>query len=81
MDQVVLERGQQGSAATAPPRLDLGVTGMSCAACVRRVERAIAAVPGVEAVSVNLATERASITPAAGFEPSRVIDRAPHRPR
>ena len=34
---------------------------MTCAACVGRVERAVARVPGVRSVSVNLATERASI--------------------
>ena len=34
---------------------------MTCAACVGRVERAVAKVPGVRSVSVNLATERASI--------------------
>ncbi|WP_449255074.1 heavy metal translocating P-type ATPase [Bosea sp. (in: a-proteobacteria)] len=42
--------------------LDMGVEGMSCASCVGRVERAIAAVPGVESVAVNLATERAHLT-------------------
>ncbi|TAJ33259.1 heavy metal translocating P-type ATPase [Bosea sp. (in: a-proteobacteria)] len=41
--------------------LDMAVGGMSCAGCVGRVERAIAAVPGVDTVSVNLATERAQI--------------------
>lgn len=40
---------------------------MSCAACVRRVERAAAAVPGVQNVAVNLATERAAVTPGADF--------------
>ena len=49
-------------------RVELGVTGMSCAACVRRVERAVAAVPGVAAVSVNLATERATVTAPRGIE-------------
>ena len=39
----------------------LPVTGMTCASCVRRVERALAKVPGVQAVAVNLATERATI--------------------
>jgi Cu+-exporting ATPase len=34
---------------------------MHCAACVTRVERALAAVPGVESASVNLATERAQV--------------------
>jgi Cu+-exporting ATPase len=40
---------------------EFGIDGMSCASCVRRVEKAIAAVPGVRAASVNLATERASV--------------------
>lgn len=42
--------------------LTLPVSGMSCASCVRRVETALARVPGVAAVSVNLATEQATIT-------------------
>ena len=41
----------------------LPVTGMTCAACVRNVERALKRQPGVQEVSVNLATERASILP------------------
>jgi Cu+-exporting ATPase len=73
MDQGIFERGRNGSAAV-PARLDIAVSGMTCAACVRRVERAITAVPGVASVSVNLATERASITPSAGFEAGRLID-------
>jgi Cu+-exporting ATPase len=73
MDQGILERGQHGSAAV-PARLEIAVSGMSCAACVRRVERAISAVPGVASVAVNLATERASITPTAGFKTSRLFD-------
>jgi copper chaperone CopZ len=42
-------------------RIEFEVRGMTCAACVGRVERAVAKVPGVRSVSVNLATERASI--------------------
>ncbi len=41
--------------------LNFDVEGMSCASCVGRVERAIAKVDGVKSVSVNLATERASV--------------------
>jgi len=37
------------------------VEGMTCASCVRRVEKALAAVPGVSGVEVNLATEEASV--------------------
>ena len=44
--------------------VDVGVDGMTCASCVRRVEKAIAAVPGVTGVSVNLATERAHVATA-----------------
>lgn len=40
---------------------DLGISGMTCASCVARVENAIRAVPGVKDVSVNLATERAHV--------------------
>jgi Cu+-exporting ATPase len=38
----------------------LRVTGMHCASCVGRVERALAATPGVLEASVNLAAERAT---------------------
>ncbi|HEV2672907.1 MAG TPA: cation-translocating P-type ATPase [Aliidongia sp.] len=49
--------------------LRLSITGMSCASCVGRVERALTRVPGVTAVSVNLATEQALVT-----GPSRAED-------
>ncbi|HUW98375.1 MAG TPA: heavy metal translocating P-type ATPase [Acidiferrobacter sp.] len=42
--------------------IEFGVEGMTCASCVGRVERAIKALPGVEHVVVNLATERAAVT-------------------
>ena len=44
-----------------PPEVDLPILGMTCASCVRRVERALAKVEGVRDVSVNLATERARV--------------------
>ena len=40
----------------------LQITGMTCASCVARVEKGLRKVPGVCDVSVNLATEQASIT-------------------
>jgi len=42
--------------------ISLTIEGMTCASCVGQVERALKAVPGVNTVSVNLATERATIT-------------------
>jgi heavy metal translocating P-type ATPase len=44
----------------APITLD--ITGMSCASCVTRVEKALLKVPGVESATVNLATERATVS-------------------
>jgi Cu+-exporting ATPase len=44
------------------------VTGMTCASCVRRVEKALTKVPGVAEASVNLATEKAKVA----FDPSAV---------
>ncbi|MDR0839232.1 MAG: cadmium-translocating P-type ATPase [Oscillospiraceae bacterium] len=40
----------------------LSISGMTCAACSARVERALKKTSGVVAASVNLATERATIT-------------------
>lgn len=37
------------------------VEGMTCASCVRRVEKALTAVPGVRAARVNLATHEAQV--------------------
>ncbi|MBC8164144.1 MAG: copper-translocating P-type ATPase [Roseiflexaceae bacterium] len=49
-------------AAVAPPgELTLPITGMTCASCVNRVEKALNKVGGVNAASVNLATEKATV--------------------
>src|SRR6185436_15531526 len=40
----------------------LDITGMTCASCVRRVERALAKVEGVEIANVNFASETAMVT-------------------
>ena len=75
---------------------DIGIGGMTCASCVGRVERALAKVPGVQSVSVNLATESAHITVCdldtgegtlrrtirdAGYEPRASDDREALRSR
>ena len=48
--------------AVAEEQTELAIEGMSCASCVARVEKALKAVPGVTKASVNLATERASVS-------------------
>ncbi|PJE39244.1 MAG: copper-translocating P-type ATPase [Pseudomonas sp.] len=42
-------------------RLELALSGMTCASCAGRIERALAQQPGVLSVSVNLASERAQL--------------------
>ncbi|HEY8164799.1 MAG TPA: heavy metal translocating P-type ATPase [Gemmatimonadaceae bacterium] len=42
-------------------RIDLPITGMTCAACVNRVEQSLRAAPGVTKAGVNLATARATV--------------------
>ena len=41
--------------------VSLRVEGMTCASCVRRVEKALLKVPGVGSAAVNLATEKAKV--------------------
>ena len=49
----------QGAGTTQ--ELDLSIGGMTCATCSGRVERALRKVPGVQAATVNLATETARV--------------------
>ena len=42
-------------------RIDLPITGMTCASCQRNVERALKRTGGVQEASVNLATEHATV--------------------
>ncbi|MGE5507317.1 MAG: heavy metal translocating P-type ATPase [Chitinophagales bacterium] len=42
-------------------KVELKIGGMTCASCSARVERALAAVPGVTRAGVNLATEKATV--------------------
>ena len=58
--------------------LTFEIDGMTCAGCVGRAERAIAAVGGVEKAEVNLATHggRVVLTEAAGPEVARAVSGA-----
>jgi len=48
--------------------VELAVTGMTCAGCASRVERALRAVPGVTGAIVNPATERATVHGVAAVD-------------
>ena len=54
--------------AAAPERVDLPVSGMTCSACARAIERKLANTAGVERASVNLATKTATVE----YDPARV---------
>lgn len=57
----------------ATTELTLAISGMTCASCVGKVEKALRAVPGVLGAEVNLATERATIRVAdAGIAPALI---------
>jgi P-type Cu+ transporter len=53
-----------------------GVTGMTCAGCVGRVERALGNVPGVLEANVNLANESATVTYLGGGVELRDLEKA-----
>ncbi|MVA80495.1 heavy metal translocating P-type ATPase [Agrobacterium vitis] len=61
----VLAAIQQAGYAPRIETQELDIDGMNCASCVRRVEKALASVPGVSLAAVNLATERATVTVTA----------------
>ncbi|PZW48374.1 Cu+-exporting ATPase [Humitalea rosea] len=64
--------------------LDLGIGGMTCSACAGRVERAVRALPGVAAASVNLASERLRVTlaepPATAAAVAQAVSKAGYEP-
>lgn len=63
VDQASLVRAIEDAGYEVPSRsITLVIDGMTCASCVARVEKALLAVPGVVSATVNLATERASLS-------------------
>ncbi len=54
--------------------IKLSISDMTCASCVRRVEKAIEKVPGVSGAAVNLATEKADVTFAGAADAAAVAE-------
>lgn len=46
-----------------------GVTGMTCASCVNRIQKSLRKLPGVVSADVNLATEKATVQ----YDPALVV--------
>jgi Cu+-exporting ATPase len=57
---------------SAVSNLELDITGMTCASCAARLEKALNKLDGVRA-SVNFALERASVTVPAGYDPQSLV--------
>jgi Cu+-exporting ATPase len=57
----MIERIDKAGYGVAQATMELPITGMTCASCVRNVERAINKQPGILSVNVNLATEKATV--------------------
>ena len=53
------------------------VTGMSCAACSARVEKAVSKVPGVASCSVSLLTNSMGVEGTASSAPAPTLTRWP----
>ncbi|MGZ7178697.1 heavy metal translocating P-type ATPase [Burkholderia gladioli] len=70
-EPAAIEQAPAPAAAAAPIELD--IAGMTCASCSNRVEKALAQVPGVSRASVNLATERASVSAEAAVSVAQLV--------
>ena len=57
-----------------PEKKEYRISGMTCAACAMTVEMAVQDLDTVEEASVNLATERLSLVPKAGFDSQQVLN-------
>src|SRR3712207_7362964 len=53
--------------------LSFEVEGMTCAACARRVESALAKSPGVSSARVNLALEKAAVDVEESVDPDELV--------
>ncbi|VXC80529.1 copper transporter [Pseudomonas sp. 8Z] len=64
----------EGAGYSVPSQpLELTIEGMTCASCVARIERALAKVPGITQVAVNLADEKARLQVLAGFDTQQAL--------
>src|SRR5690606_18241300 len=54
-------------------QVDLSVPGIHCGGCIQKIERALAALPGVEHARVNLSTRRVAVRWRDGDQPPPVV--------
>ena len=72
--QQLIQAVQKSGFDVALAQIQLQISGMTCASCVARVEKALKKVEGVSAASVNLSTEQATVQLEQPVEPQRLIE-------
>jgi Cu+-exporting ATPase len=72
----IAEAIKQAGFSVPAASVELSVGGMTCASCVARVEKVIGQLPGVTDASVNLATEKASVSFTSGAQDATTIANA-----
>jgi Cu+-exporting ATPase len=73
-DMASVERAIEKAGFSVPAEsCTLDISGMTCASCSARVEKALSKVPGVLDASVNLATEQATVKLAQGASAAALI--------
>jgi Cu+-exporting ATPase len=68
----IAEKIRRTGYTVAPRRIDLAITGMTCASCSARIEKQLNKLPGVQA-TVNLATEIATVHAPGWMDDSEII--------
>ena len=72
--EAVAAAGYRAHAGGSARELELRIEGMHCTSCSSVVEKALTGIAGVEAVAVNLATERARLVIAGGVDETVLED-------
>ena len=70
----LIEAVEQAGYSVPSHSVELSIDGMTCASCAGRVEKALAKIPGVRRVSVNLASERAHVQLLGQVDPALLIN-------
>lgn len=73
-EQQLIQAIQKAGFDIALEKIQLNITGMTCASCVARVEKALKKVDGVATASVNLTTEQATIQLNHPVDPQLLIE-------
>lgn len=72
----VVEKIEKSGYTVPERKVDLNITGMTCAACSARIEKVVGRLDAVQSINVNLASERAHVVYLPGSLDEQAIIRA-----